>query len=266
MASAAGLLAGTAAAQPRRGAGGAPLRIGFERLLVDCGTAGALRRAFAADTGLTFDIVAGASSALLEALERGELDAAATHAPDAEARLERAGLIHDRRLLASTDFLVVGPLQRGRDPAGLAGSGDAAAALARIAQAAAPFVTRGDGSGTHLAEQALWRAAGVAPAAPWYRPAAADGTSHIAQARAAGAYALTDRASWLAAPPAQRAGLGIVVAGDPRLATQLHAHRSFRANHPAGKLFSGWIAGPIGRRVVARTAGLRAPPPARRPA
>lgn len=265
MASAAGLLAGAVAAQPRRAAGGTPLRVGFERLLVDCGAAGALRRAFAADTGLAFDIVAGASSALLDALERGELDAAATHAPDAEARLERAGLIHDGRPLASTDFLVVGPLQRGRDPAGVAGSGDAAAALARIAQAGAPFLTRGDGSGTHLAEQALWRAAGVAPAAPWYRPAA-EGAGLIAQARAAGAYALTDRASWFAAAPAQRAGLGVVVDGDPRLATQLHTHRSFRAHHPAGKLFSGWIAGPLGRRVVARTAGLRAPPPARRQA
>ncbi len=244
----------------QRGAAGGALRVGFERLLVDCGLAAALRRGFAADTGLAFDAVSGPSSALLDALERGELDAAATHAPAIEARLEAAGLAHDRRSLASTDFLIAGPLSKGRDPLGIKGQRDAAAALVRIAQAQAPFLTRADGSGTHLAEQGLWRAAGIAPQMPWYRSAAAEGGGLLAQARDANACTLVDRASWLAAPAAAKTGLGVLVEGDPRLATSISVQRSFRTRHAAGTLFNRWLAGPAARRIVARSAGLRPPP------
>lgn len=240
------------------------MRVGFEHLLVDCGLAAALKRAFGVDTGLSLDIVAGPSSSLLAALEGGELDAAATHAADIEARLEQAGLAHDRHALASTNFLLVGLVARGRDPVGMAGGGDIVAALTRIAQAQAPFVSRGDGSGTHLAEQALWRAAGIAPASPWYRTARPDGAPLLAQARDEGAYALTDRATWASTPAAVRRGLAPIVDGDPRMLTTVHVQRSFRASHPAGKLFIGWLAGPAGRRVVAATPGLRAVPAARR--
>jgi tungstate transport system substrate-binding protein len=243
-----------------RGAATAVLRVGFERLLAECGLAAALRRGFSADTGLAFDIVPGPSSALLDALERGELDAAATHAPTLEARLEAAGLAHDRRPLASTDFLIAGPQQKGHDPAAIKGLRDAAVALGRIAQAQVPFLTRADGSGTHLAEQALWRAAGIAPQTPWYRGASAEGLGLLQQARDAGACTLVDRASWLAAPVAAKAGLGVLVEGDPRLATSVSVQRSFRTSHPAGKLFGRWLAGQAARRIVARSAGLRPPP------
>jgi tungstate transport system substrate-binding protein len=246
-----------AKAQQRRPA--SPLRLGVERLIADIGLAASLRRAFAAETGLAVAPVAGASSALLEVLERGELDAALTHAPAVEAKLEAQGLVHDRRLVARSDFVLVGPLERGKDPAGIAGLRDAAAALARIAQSGAPFLTLGDGSGTHLAEQALWRAAGVAPLAPWYQATDSQSGSTLMQARARRAYTLVDRASWLAAPVGKGALHGLLVEGDPRLVTEFHVQRSFRINHPAGKLFVAWLAGAQGRRVVARTRGLHAP-------
>jgi tungstate transport system substrate-binding protein len=254
-------------AQQRR-PGGTPLRLGVERLVADTGLATTLRRSFAGDTGLAVDTEPGPSSALLEALERGEIDAALTHAPAVESRLEKQGLVHDRHAVARSEFVIVGPLERGKDPAGVSGGRDAAAAMARIAQAGAPFLTLGDGSGTHLAEQELWRRAGLAPAAAWYRSVDARAGHLVAQARAAQAYTLLDRASWLVlGAPAQSAkaaraapSFGVLVHGDPLLVTDFHVLRSFRINHPAGKLFVAWLTGPRGRRVVASARGFDAPP------
>lgn len=251
-----------ARAQQRR-PGGTALRAGFERALVDAGLATAWRRGFAVDTGLNALPVAAASSALLEALERGELDLAITHAPSLEAKLEAQGLVHDRHRIARSDFVIVGPVERGKDPATLAGSVDAAAALARIAQSASPFLSRGDGSGTHLAEQALWRAAGISPAEPWYRTLDAKAGTPLAQARALGAYMLIDRASWLALGDAARRRaaspvLAVLVEGDARLVTDFYVQRSFRVNHAASKLFVSWLTGRAGRRAVARVRGFRA--------
>lgn len=250
-----------AGAQQRR-PGGAPLRAGFERALVDSGLATALRRGFAADTGLNALPVAGTSSGLLEALERGEIDLAITHAPLLEAKLAAQGFVHDRHPVARTDFVIVGPVDRGKDPAGVAGGADAASALARIAQSGAPFLSLGDGSGTHLAEQALWRAAGVAPSAPGYRSIDGEGGGLLVQTRALGAYTLIDRASWLALGDAVRRRaaaplLAVLVEGDARLVTDFHVQRSFRINHPAGKLFVAWLSGRAGRRAVARVRGFR---------
>lgn len=251
-------------AQQRR-PGGTALRLGVERLVADTGLANALKRSFAGDTGLAVNAEPGPSSALLDALERGEIDAALTHAPAVESRLEKQGLVHDRRAVARSDFVIVGPLERGKDPAAVSGGRDAAGALARIAQAGAPFVTLGDGSGTHLAEQELWRRAGIAPAAPWYRMADASAGHIVAQAHSQHAYTLIDRASWFAFGAPARAtraapALALLVHGDPLLVTDFHVLRSFRINHPAGKLFVAWLAGPRGRRVVAGTRGFDAPP------
>ncbi|MDQ6639831.1 MAG: hypothetical protein M3Z15_09245, partial [Pseudomonadota bacterium] len=133
-------------------------------------------------------------------------------------------------------------------------------ALERLrAQAAADptslvFLSANDGSGVHVAEQALWRAARIEPVAPWY--VAADPTQGFAaQVRARGAHALVERGAWTAVGGAP---LIVVVEGDPTLTEQIHAMRSFRVSHPAGKIFVAWIAGGRGRAVVARHAGYRA--------
>ncbi len=255
-------------AQQRR-PGGTPLRLGAERVLVDVGLTTTLRRAFAGETGLAVNVEPGTSSALLEALERGEIDAALTHAPAVETKLEKQGLVHDRRAVARSDFVIVGPLERGKDPAAVAGGRDAVAALSSIAQAGSPFFSYADGSGTHLAEQALWRSAGVAPTAPWYRPIDPRAGSALAQAHTQRAYVLVDRATWLSfaatlkpPPKAARntASYGVLVQGDPQLITDFHVLRSFRVNHPAGKLFVAWLTGPLGRRVVSGARGFDAPP------
>ncbi|MBX3603723.1 MAG: substrate-binding domain-containing protein [Piscinibacter sp.] len=262
------LLAGCAAAagpgwaQQRRSLKD-PLRLGVDDALVESGLAPALQKAFGRDTGVAVQLVPGPALPTLDALERGELDAALTNAPEAEARLEQKGLAHDRRPVATGGFVIVGPAPTPKsfDPAGIARMSDATEALVRVRDAAlgAPgtvlFLSAGDGSGTHAAEQALWRAARVAPAAPWYQ-AAAKGSPLLTQARSLPAYALVDRAVW-----ARHGGkpLAVLVEGDPRLSVPVHVMRSFRVNHPAGKIFTGWITGPKGRRVVAGLRGYSVP-------
>ena len=239
-----------------------PLRLGVDHALAESGLAKSLQRAFGRDTGIAVQLVPGPALSLLEALERGELDAALTNAPEDEAKLEKQGLVHDRRAIAGAAFVIVGPAPKRKipDPAGIAGGRDVAEALQRIRDAAAVpgtllFLALADGSGTHVAEQALWRSAKIAPATPWY--ATADHQSSlIAQARARGAYAVVERGSWAAQGGTP---LALLVEGDPLLSVAVHVMRSFRVNHPAAKIFVAWIAGPKGLRVAAAQRGYGAP-------
>ncbi|MGZ8259814.1 MAG: substrate-binding domain-containing protein [Caldimonas sp.] len=239
---------------------GGPLRLGVDHALEDSGLARRLRFAFAADTGIAVLLVPGPALAVLEAVKNGETDAALVNAPAAEEALEQQGLVHDRRPIAAGEFIVVGPR-----PAGVRGrlpppGKSAIEALERIrAQAEADpasvvFLSAGDGSGVHVAEQALWRVARIEPVAPWY-VSADRGTSFTAQVRSRGAWALVERGAWAALGGAP---LVVVAEGDPLLVASVHAMRSFRASHPAAKIFVAWIAGGNGRSVVARHGGYRA--------
>ncbi len=262
LASAAALAAPAVLRAQQRASLADPLRLGADQALIDSGLAQTLQTAFGRDTGVAVKLQAGLSLPLLEALERGELDAALTNAPEAEAKLEAQGLVHDRRLVAEGGLVLVGPAPKKKtpDPAGIAKMKDAAAALVQLRDAAlaspgsVTFLSAGDGSGAHLAEQALWRAAKVAPAAPWYAKAPAGGL--LAEARRQGAYALVEHGVW-----ADHGGapLTVLVDGDRRMVVPVHVMRSFRVNHPAGKLFVQWITGPKGRAAVASQRGYRAP-------
>ena len=283
----AGLAASDPASAQQRRSLADPLRLGVDRALMDSGLAPALLHAFGADTGIAVRPVAGPAVPLLKALEQGEIDAALTNAAEAETRLDQQGLAHDRQTVATGEFVIVGPSVRGmsggkgrvgkgagstggtgkgsasgggagEDVFGPALSHDAGAALKRLAQADPAsfiFLTAADGSGAHMAEQALWRGAGVAPASPWY-VALAPGEDLMAQARARGAFAVVERGAWLARGGAP---LAIRVDGDPLQAESVHVMRAFRVNHPAGKIFVAWIASAKGRRVVAAQRGYRSP-------
>ena len=254
-----------------------PLRLGVDTALFDGGLARALQQGFGRDTGIAVLLVRSPATSLLEALDRGEVDAALCNTPDAEARLDQLGLVHDRKMVARGEFVIVGPSSPGPahgaapgaargpagDPAHIAGMRDAAMALQRLRDAALAdpatpyFLSAADGSGVHVAEQALWRAARIAPAAPWYA-AAAPGSGLLAQARARPAYALVERGAWIAQGGSP---LAVLVEGDPALAEAVHVMRSFRVSHPAGKIFVSWITGPKGRSVVAKSRGYRPPSP-----
>ncbi len=259
---------GPAQAQQRRSQAD-PLRLGVDTALADSGLAQALQQAFARDTGINVLLVRQPALAMLEALERGELDAGLCNAPEAEAKLDKQGLVHDRQPIARGEFVIVGPggagsSAKGGNPARIGGLHDAAQALQRLRDAAlaAPgsitFLSANDGSGAHVAEQALWRAAKVAPGAPWFMaaaPGAPPGATLIAQARARSAYALVERGDWAAHGGGP---LAVLVDGDPALMEAVHVMRSFRVTHPAGKLFVAWIASAKGRRVAAGVRGYRA--------
>lgn len=253
-------LAGGALAQKPSERGG-PLRLGVDRALAESGLAKSLQHAFGADTGIAVLLVPGPALAVLEAVRNGEVDTALVNAPAAEDALEKQGLVHDRRPIAASEFIVVGPAParvRGRSPPPPGRSGVEALERLRDQAATDPasfvFLSANDGSGVHVAEQALWRAARIEPVAPWY-VAADPGQGFVAQVRARGAYALVERGTWAAAGGAP---LVVVAEGDPLLAESIHAMRSFRVSHPAAKIFIGWIAGGRGRAVVAKHAAYRA--------
>ena len=236
-----------------------PMLLGVEQSLIDSGLAAAFQQGFTRDTGIVVKLVPGSSAAVLAALESGEVDASMTNAPDLETKLEKQGLAHDRQRIASGDFVLVGPVEgKGRkasDPAGLLGERDIAAALKRLAQAQAKFVSPAEGSGANLGELALWRSAKVAPSAPWYTKTPANGDA-IARAASQGAYTVVERSIWLkrSAKP-----LAIVAEGDARMVNDVHVMRSFRVNHPAAKLFVKWASGSTGRHVASSVRGWKSP-------
>ena len=180
--------------------------------LNDSGLLDVLAPIFEAEQDVDVKIIAVGTGAALLMGRQGVADVLLVHAPAAELPLVENGDVSARVLVAYNDFVIVGPES---DPAGVAGINDAAAALARIAAAQAPFVTRGDDSGTHKKELALWAAAGVQPAGDWYLDAGQGmaATLNVTDQRAA--YTLTDRGTFLA--HSQRLELTVLVEGDARL-------------------------------------------------
>lgn len=235
--------------------------VGCDANLQVSGLIASISQVMARDTGIAVAWQAGPSGALLPTLERGELHAALTAAPDTEALLERQGLIHDRRIVAVTDHVLIGPPPRkatkkqpaGGDPAGVAGSRDIAAALARIAEAGgrqqALYFAHADAGASRAIEQAAWTASGPKPVGEWLRTAAGGPLSALREASAAKGYALVERGIWLV--HGSGTGLAVLVEGDARLVTTYRVMRAFRASHPAGKLFVSWLAGSAGQHAVA---------------
>jgi tungstate transport system substrate-binding protein len=152
------------------------------------------------------------------------------------------------------DFVIVGPRT---DPAGVAGGSDTLEALRKIKSAAAPFVSRGDRSGTHIAELDLWTMAGIDIArekGPWYRETGQGMGPALNTASAMNAYLLSDRATWLAFR--NRGELAILVEGDGRLINQYGVMLVNPASHPSVKRAEGqalidWLLSPEGQAAIA---------------
>jgi tungstate transport system substrate-binding protein len=178
----------------------------------DSGLLDVLLPVFERRTGLSVKPVAVGTGQALALGARGEADVVLAHAPALERRYVEEGRLLPRRLVMTSDFVLVGPAG---DPARIQGERDAAAALARIAAAGARFVSRGDRSGTHLLELALWEATGVRPGAPWYIESGQGMGATLGIAEDRQAYTLADRGTLLAL--GRRVGLQVVVEGDRRL-------------------------------------------------
>lgn len=243
---------GVASAMQRRSLD-EPMRLGVDDALMQSGMARALERSFELDMGIPLRLTSGSAVDMLEATELGDHDVVLSNAAWLDAQIEKQGLLHDRKLIALGSLVLIGPSVIAKP---LDAGNDVVVALRRLADVRNPFIGAPPGSGTQLAEPSLWRAAGVTPDPAWYQTVVADHAGLIAHARRLEACFFMELGTWLAQPKAK--GYGILVQGDPRLSMPVHVLRSFRVNHPAGKLFVGWLSGPKGRQLAAGLRGYRA--------
>jgi tungstate transport system substrate-binding protein len=209
---------------------------------------------FTAETGIAVKVVAQGTGQALDTGRRGDADVVFVHARAAEEKFVAEGFAEARRPVMYNDFVLVGPKA---DPARLAGSKDIAAALSAIVAGRAPFVSRGDRSGTHMAELALWKTAGIdleKARGDWYREIGQGMGATLNTASAMNAYALADRGTWLGFK--NRGDLAIVVEGDVRLFNQYGVMAVSAAKHPhvkaeAAASFVNWLTGPEGQKAIA---------------
>jgi len=220
---------------------------------VDSGLFKHLLPLFKARTGIEVKVLSQGTGQALDTGRRGDADVVFVHARAQEEKFVADGFGVARKPVMYNDFILVGPKA---DPARIAGGKDVSAALKAIADAGAPFVSRGDKSGTHAAELALWKATGLDPAGArlaWYREIGQGMGAALNTAAAMGAYVLADRGTWLSFQ--NRADLTIVVEGDRKLFNQYgvilvnpakHAHVKVKD----GEAFIDWVTGPDGQEAI----------------
>jgi tungstate transport system substrate-binding protein len=178
----------------------------------DSGLLDALLPRFRERSGVEVKVVAVGSGQALALGRRGDADVLLTHDPDGEEKFMAEGNGSRRESVMHNDFVLVGPPD---DPAGVRGASSAADAFAAVAKRGATFVSRGDESGTHQKEKAVWKRAGVEPSGDWYLRAGAGMGAVLRMAGEKRAYTLADRGTYLAL----RDGLGLEMLseGDPLL-------------------------------------------------
>jgi len=217
----------------------------------DSGILRVLTDAFAKKSGLTVKPIVAGSGDILKQGARGEGDVLLTHSPEAEKAWMAEGNGTSRRLVMYNDFVIIGPEA---DPAKIKGL-KAADALKRIAETKTPFVSRGDQSGTHVRELAMWKRAGVEPKGQsWYRETGQGQGLTMDVASQLQGYAFTDRGTYLV--HAKRIGLPILVENDSALYNIYHvmpvdAVKFPKVNAPGGEAFADWLVSPEGQGVIA---------------
>lgn len=207
---------------------------------------------FSAETGVDVRVVAVGTGRAIEIGRAGDADVLLVHDRASEDAFVADGHAAKRRDVMYNDFLVVGP---SADPAHARGA-DVAKAFAAIADAKAPFVSRGDDSGTHKAEKRYWAVAARDPlpgSGAWYLEAGGGMAATLRMAAEKGAYTLTDRATWLATQ--NPSGLTELVGGDARLRNNYGVLVVSAKKHPGVKSklaheFARWITGPTGRAAI----------------
>ena len=207
--------------------------------------------AFSAATGITVKVVAVGTGQAIDMGRRGDADVLFVHDQVAEEKVVAEGFALKRTAVMYNDFVLIGPAA---DPAKLRGK-DIAAALAKVAQSNAAFVSRGDKSGTHAAELRYWKLTATDSAkGSGYRECGCGMGPALNMAASTGAYVLADRATWLSFK--NRADLAVLVEGDNRLFNQYGVLVVNPAKHPHTKLaeaqkFADWVTSSAGQAVIA---------------
>jgi len=209
---------------------------------------------FEKKTGIQVRVVAVGTGQALDIGRRGDADVVLVHARPLEEKFMAEGQGVKRYDVMYNDFVLIGPQS---DPAQVAGMKDVAAAFRKIKDAQAPFVSRGDRSGTHFAELELWKAAGIdigTEKGPWYRDTGQGMGPALNSAAGMNAYILSDRGTWLSFK--NRGELTIVVEGDKRLFNQYGVMLVNPAKHPSvkrewGQAFVDWLISPQGQQAIA---------------
>ena len=198
------------------------------------------------------DVIAVGTGKSLKIGESGDADIVFVHARTLEDKFVADGFGVNRKDVMYNDFVILGPAD---DPAGVIGAKTTAEALARIAAKQATFVSRGDESGTHVKEKALWQAAGVKPAGSWYVEAGQGMGEVIVMATEKRAYTLADRGTYNAFKKA-KTDLKIIFEGEPGLFNPYGIIAVNPAKHPHVKYelalkFIDYVTGPEGQKIIA---------------
>lgn len=223
---------------------------------VDTGLLDVLVPMFEEKTGYVVKTVSVGTGQALKLGENGEADVLLVHAPDSEKPLEEAGVVINRQLVMHNDFIIIGPPE---DPAGVKGTTKAAEALKKIAEAGSLFISRGDESGTHKKELALWNEAGIDPRGnAWYQETGQGMGATINVANEKLGYTLTDRGTYLAQK--KNIELEIVLEGDSPLLNiyhvmQVNPEKWPLVNAEGAKAFVEFMVDPEVQEII-RTYGV----------
>jgi len=225
----------------------------------DSGLFGHILPLFKGKTGIDVKVVSQGTGQALDTGRRGDADVVFVHARAPEEKFVAEGFGVKRFPVMYNDFVLIGPKS---DPAGIKGTKYIAKALEAIKAKGAPFISRGDRSGTHTAELNLWKAAGIDIAkekadkslGPWYREIGQGMGAALNTASASNAYVLADRGTWLAFK--NRGDLDILVAGDKRMFNQYGVILVNPAKHShvkkdLGQAFIDWLVSPEGQEAIA---------------
>ena len=209
---------------------------------------------FKAKTGIEVRVVAQGTGQALATARKGDADVVLVHDKVAELKFAQEGFGLDRREVMYNDFVIVGPKA---DPAKISGSKEVIESLKRIAASQSPFASRGDKSGTHAAELRYWKQAEIDPQTgkgTWYRETGSGMGPTLNTASAMGAYAFTDRGTWLSFK--NRDDLGIAVEGDTKLFNQygimlVNPARHAHVKKELGQMFIDWMTSSEGQAAIA---------------
>lgn len=232
-------------------AGGGEVILATTTSVEDPGLLDELLPAFGDETGIDVKPVAVGSGAAIELGRTGEADVVIAHSPDAVAEWVAEGGAGEPRIVMHNDFVVVGPAD---DPAGVGAATSPEDAMERIAAAEAPFVSRGDDSGTHTFELDLWESAGIDPAGAWYTESGQGMGETIQIAAEREAYTISDSSTHLAT--AASSGLEVAYGGDPAMLNVYEvipatAAAGDRVNAEGAQAFADFLVGDEAQSIIA---------------